>query len=168
MKRPSLALFAALALSLSAFAADQTQNHAKHHKMPAHTTEAGGPDIAYMQKIWDGWSTMKSANVAEFYNHAPDHMFFDEAPLKYNNWQEYETGGQALLNTLKTLKLTVNDDAKIHHEGNLAWGYATIKEEDTTNSGKHEMATLRWTVIFEKDAAGKWLIAHEHVSVPAQ
>ena len=49
MKRPSLALFAALALSLSAFAADQTQNHAKHHKMPAHTTESGGPDLAYMQ-----------------------------------------------------------------------------------------------------------------------
>ena len=168
MKRLSLALFALFALSFSALAAEPTQNHVKHHNMPAHKSESASPDIAYMQKIWDGWSTMKPANVAEFYNHAPDHMFFDEAPLKYNNWQEYETGVQELFKNLKTLKLTVSDDAKIHHEGKLAWGYATIKEESTTNSGKHEMATLRWTVIFEKDAAGKWLIAHEHVSVPAQ
>jgi len=164
MKRPSLALFAVFALSLCSFAADKKADH----KMAAHKSEAGGPDVAYMRKIWDGWSTMKPANVAEFYNQTPEHMFFDEAPLKYNNWQEYETGVQALLKDLKTLKLTVNDDARIHREGNIAWGYATIKEEDTTNDGKHEMATLRWTVIFEKDAAGKWLIIHEHVSVPEQ
>ena len=164
MKRPSLALFAVFALSLSVFAADQT----KAHKMAAHKTEAGGPDIAYLQKIWDGWSTMDPANVAGFYNQAPEHMFFDEAPLKYNNWQEYESGVKNLLKGYKSLKLTVNDDAKIHREGNFAWGYATIKEEDTTSGGKHEMATLRWTVIFEKDAAGRWLIAHEHVSVPEQ
>jgi len=29
-------------------------------------------------------------------------------------------------------------------------GICTIKEEDTTNGGTHEMATMRWTVIFEK------------------
>jgi len=32
-------------------------------------------------------------------------------------------------------------------------------------SGKREMGTFRWTVVFEKQN-GKWLIVHEHVSAP--
>ena len=163
MKRLSLALFAVFVLALSSFAADKKADH----KMAAHKSEGGGPDVAYLQKIWDGWSTMKTENVAGFYNQSPDHTFFDEAPLKYNNWQEYQTGVQVLLKDLKTLRLTVNDDARIHRVGDFAWGFATIKEEATTNSSKHEMATLRWTVVFEK-VGDKWLIVHEHVSVPSQ
>ena len=164
MNRLSLALFAVFALSLSVFAADQ----AKAHKMAAHKSPGSGPDVAYLQKIWDGWSTMKTANVAGFYNQTPDHTFFDVAPVKYNNWQEYEAGVQSYFKDLKSLKLTVNDDAKIHTVDNTAWCSATLKEESTTNAGKYAMATFRWTAIFEKDAAGKWLIVHEHVSVPEQ
>jgi len=44
---------------------------------------------------------------------------------------------------------------------------ATLKEDAVTASGKHELATWRWTVIFEKQA-GKWMIVHEHVSAPLQ
>jgi ketosteroid isomerase-like protein len=36
-----------------------------------------------------------------------------------------------------------------------------------TTAGKHELATLRWTLIFEKQA-GKWMIVHEHMSEPLQ
>ena len=162
MKPLSLAVFAVLTLSLCSFAADRKVAN----KMTAHKSE-GGPDVAYLQKIWDGWSTMKTENVAGFYVQTPDHTFFDEAPLKYNNWQEYQTGVQVLLKDLKTLRLTVNDDARMHREGNIAWGFATIKEEDTTNSGTHDMVTLRWTVVFER-VGDRWLIAHEHVSRPAE
>ena len=163
MKRLSLAAFAVFALSLCSFAADKKADH----KMAAHKSEGGGPDVAYMQKIMDAWDTLNAENVAGFYNQGPDHTFFDDSPLKYNGWQEYQTGAQAFLKSVKSLKLTVNDDARIHREGGFAWGFATIKEEDTTNSGKHEMTTMRWTVIFEK-VGDKWLIAHEHFSVPTQ
>ena len=37
----------------------------------------------------------------------------------------------------------------------------------TRKSGKRELATLRWTVVFGKQD-GKWLIVHEHVSEPLQ
>jgi len=163
MKALSLAVFAVFALSLCSVAADKKVEH----KMVAHKSEGGGPDVAYLQKIWDGWGTMKTENVAGFYVQTPDHTFFDEAPLKYNNWQEYQSGVQVVLKNLKTLRLTVNDDARIHREGNIAWGFSTVKEEETTNGGKYEMATLRWTFVFEK-VGDKWLIAHEHVSVPEQ
>jgi ketosteroid isomerase-like protein len=35
----------------------------------------------------------------------------------------------------------------------------------TQKSGKREMATFRWTAVFEKQD-GKWVIVHEHVSEP--
>ena len=105
MKRLSLAVFALFALSLCSFAA----GHKAEHKMAAHKSE-GGPNAAYLQKIWDGWSTMKTENVAGFYDPSPDRVFFDEAPLKYNNWQEYQKGVQVFFKDLKTLRLTVNDD----------------------------------------------------------
>ena len=86
MKRLSVVLFALFALTLAAFAKDAK---------PAKKAAGGGPDVAYLQKIWDGWATMNTANVAGFYNQEPDHTFFDVAPLKYNGWKEYDVGVQA-------------------------------------------------------------------------
>jgi len=54
-----------------------------------------------------------------------------------------------------------------HHEERLTWAVATLKEEAVTAAGKHELGTFRWTVIFQKQD-GKWLIVHEHTSVPLQ
>ncbi|MGA8310202.1 MAG: nuclear transport factor 2 family protein, partial [Terriglobales bacterium] len=81
------------------------------------------------------------------------------------NWAEYQKGVTDLLKNYKSVKLTVNDDAQIHTDGNLTWAAATVKEDAVTTSGKHELATWRWTVIFEKQA-GKWMIVHEHTSAP--
>ena len=89
MKALSLAAFAVLTVSLFGSAAD----HKSDHKMTAHKSE-GGPDVAYMQKIMDGWDTLKTENVAGFYQQGPDHVFFDDSPLKYNGWQEYQTSTQ--------------------------------------------------------------------------
>jgi len=131
VKPLSLAAFAVLAFSLSSFAADKKADH----KMAPHKSE-GGPDVAYMQKIMDAWDTLKTENVAGYYQQGPDHVFFDDSPLKYNGWAEYQTGAGAFLKSVSALKLTVNDDARIHREGDMAWGYATVKEEDTTTTGK--------------------------------
>jgi ketosteroid isomerase-like protein len=124
------------------------------------------PDKAHLQKIWDAWSTLDPANAAPFYAQGP-HVFFDIAPLKYASWDEYQKGVVAVLSDFKTAKLTVNDDAEIHRAGPIVWATATVKEDATMKSGKREMGNFRWTVIFEKQN-GKWLISHEHISVPMQ
>jgi ketosteroid isomerase-like protein len=126
-----------------------------------------GPDKAYLQKLLDGWSSLNPANMKQYYVQG-DHLFFDIAPVKYSNWAEYQTGTTELLGGYKSLKMTLNDDAQIHHEGNLTWAVATIKEESVTVNDKHELGTFRWTVLFQKQPDGKWLIVHEHTSVPAQ
>ena len=124
------------------------------------------PDKAYLQKIWDGWSTLDPANVAQYYATGP-HTFFDIAPLKYGSWDEYEKGVKEVLAGYKSAKCTVNDDAAIHPHGDLVWATATVAEQMTTKAGKVEMGNFRWTVVFENED-GKWLIVHEHVSQPLQ
>jgi ketosteroid isomerase-like protein len=127
-------------------------------------SSAGAPDKAYLQKIWDGWSTLDPANTAQFYAKGP-HTFFDIAPLKYNSWDEYQAGVVKELADYKTAKCTVNDDAQVHPHGDLVWATATVMCDMTRQSGKREMSNFRWTVVFEKQE-GKWPIVHEHVSSP--
>lgn len=125
------------------------------------------PDKAYLQKIWDGWSTLDPANVAQYYASSGPHTFFDIAPLKYSSWDEYQTGVKAVLAGYKSAKFTVNDDVAIHPHGDLVWATATVAEQMTTKAGKVEMGNFRWTVVME-NVDGKWLTAHEHVSAPLQ
>src|ERR1700735_1486304 len=106
------------------------------------------PDKTYLQKIWDGWSTLDTANVEKFYATGP-HTFFDIAPLKYGSFDEYEKGVKTVLAGYKSAKFTVNDDVAIHPHGDLVWATATIAEQMTTKAGKVDMGNFRWTVIFE-------------------
>ena len=148
-------------LALTAFGSAQMKKSATK-KAPA----GPAPDKALMQKIWDGWSTLDPANVAKYYATGP-HVFFDIAPVKYANWDEYEKGVKVVLAGYRSGKVTVSDDAELHPHGDLVWATATLKEEMTTKAGKVEMGNFRWTVIWE-NVDGKWLIVHEHVSEPIQ
>jgi ketosteroid isomerase-like protein len=124
------------------------------------------PDKIFLQKLLDGWDTLDPSQIAQYYDQGV-YNFFDITPLKYSSWAEYQKGATELLKGYKKLKLTLNDDAQIHTDGNLTWTTATVKEDALTTAGKHELASLRWTLIFEKQA-GKWMIVHEHVSEPLQ
>ena len=159
LKRPASILLCLLALAFCVSA--QTKKAATRK-----TAAPPAPDKAYLQKIWDGWSTLDPANTAKFYATGPN-TFFDIAPLKYNSWEEYEKGVKGVLAGYKSAKFIVNDDAAIHPEGNIVWATATVKNEMTSKAGKVEMGNVRWTVVFENED-GKWLIVHEHVSAPLQ
>jgi ketosteroid isomerase-like protein len=155
MKKRYLPLIALLTLSLCAAA----QSHKKASAGPA-------PDKADMQKVLDGWSTLNPADAAKFYAPGPG-TFFDVTPLKYASWEEYEAGVRKVLTNYQGIKFTLNDDAVVHAQGDCAWGTTTLKEDALLKNGKHELATLRWTVIWEK-RDGKWLIVHDHTSEPLQ
>src|SRR3981081_2528640 len=125
---------------------------------------AGGVDKVYLQKIWDGWATLDAAAQKQYYAQGP-HVFFDFTPLKYGSWDEYQSTVSKELGEYKAARFTVNDDAQIHKSGEAYWITATVASDMTQKSGKREMATFRWTAVFEKQD-GKWLIVHEHVSLP--
>lgn len=144
------------AVSLILSAATKTKN----------STTPAPPDKAFLQKIWDGWGTLNSDNVAQYYASGP-HAFFDIAPLKYASWDEYQKGVKAEIGDYKSAKFTLNDDTAIHPDGNSAWVTATVAYEITLKSGKVQMGNMRWTAILENQSDG-WKIVHEHVSVPTQ
>jgi len=91
VKALSLAVFAVLALSLSSFAAEKKADH----KMAAHKSEGGGPDVAYMQKIMDAWDTLKTENVAGYYQQGPDHLFCVELVIMPRESRTAPNGGTA-------------------------------------------------------------------------
>ena len=153
-------------LSLSTIVVAITVSSFAANKKASSKAAGPGPDKAYLQKIWDGWSTLNPANTAEFY--APgQHTFFDIAPLKYDSWEEYQKGVVAVLADYKSASFTVNDDVQVHPAGDYFWGTATVKSDMTHKSGKRDMASIRWTFVFEKQD-GKWLVVHEHISEPLQ
>ena len=158
-KRLSVVFIFLIVLACSGFAQTKKSTMTKAPAGPA-------PDRAYLQKIWDGWSTLDPANTAKFYASGPN-TYFDIAPLKYSSWDDYEKGVKGVLAGYKSAKFTVNDDAAIHPHGDLVWVTATIADEMTSKAGKVEMGNMRWTAVFENQG-GKWLIVHEHVSVPLQ
>jgi ketosteroid isomerase-like protein len=145
-----------------------TLSGAAQNKQSSMKKTPGGPvpDKPYLQKIWDGWSTLDPSNTEKYYAKGPN-VFFDIAPLKYNRWDEYEKGIKGIAAGYKSAKFELNDDVAVHPHGDLVWVTATVKEEMTTKAGKVEMGNFRWTAIFESEA-GKWLIVHEHVSAPLQ
>ena len=158
LKRLFTVSFCLLALGLSVSAQTKKSAMKKVSAGPV-------PDTVLMQKVWDGWQTLDPANVAQYYAGGP-HVFFDIAPLKYNNWDEYEKNVKGVLAGYKSAKFTV-DGPEIHPHGDLVWATAVIKNEMTTKAGKVEMGAFRWTVIWGNEN-GKWLIVHEHVSAPLQ
>jgi ketosteroid isomerase-like protein len=124
------------------------------------------PDKALMQKILDAWSTLDPQKAAEYYSTNPANVYFDIAPLKYKGWNEYQNGVTEIFKAYSSLKLTVNDDAEVHGSGKSAWATATFHLEGTHKDGSKESGEGRWTAVWEK-SGDKWLIVHEHVSVPA-
>jgi len=61
-------------------------------------TTGNGPDKVYLQKILDGWSTLNSAEMKQYYVQ-DNHLFFDIAPVKCSNWAEYQAGVTDILKT---------------------------------------------------------------------
>lgn len=151
MQKGMLALLAVLAISLSIPATAQTT--------------ARAVDKAYLQKILDTWSSFDLEKAGQYYVQGPGHLFFDITPLKYNGWDEYKAGVQQVLKQYSSFKFTINDDLQIHPAGKITWVDGTLKVDATTANGEKQPLVLRWTAIFEKQG-GRWLIAHEHVSVP--
>jgi ketosteroid isomerase-like protein len=120
---------------------------------------------ALMLKTMEAWATLDPANAAQFYDTEAKHVFYDAAPLKYIGWNEYAEGSRKFFATLKSLKITPENDIQTHRRGNMAWGTATWQFEIVPKEGKTLNPKGRYTVVWEK-RGDKWLIVHEHASVP--
>lgn len=118
-----------------------------------------------IDRYWATWSSGDLDKVGEFYDQAPNAVFFDVTPLKYGNWNEFKTGVKALFQEANSIKIGANDDFKVTRRGNLAWTTETFHMSEALKNGKTVEIQGRHTAVWEK-RNGKWIILHEHVSVP--
>jgi ketosteroid isomerase-like protein len=63
------------------------------------------------------------------------------------------------------VKLTAGKDLKVTRRGLIAWTTVTIHLYEKAKDGKTTDADMRYTGIWERRGA-KWLLVHEHLSVP--
>jgi len=156
MKVRTTILIALVLVSSIAFAKDKKAN----------TTTPVPPDYKGMvQAEYDQWSTMDPSKVSPFFATDADLIFFDITPLKYNGWSEYQKGVMQVFEGYQSMKCTVNDDVHRGESGNTAWTAGTVSCHAQKKDGSPDDMTLRTTEVWQK-RGGKWLIVHEHASVP--
>jgi ketosteroid isomerase-like protein len=124
-------------------------------------------DTAQIRACIDGWAeSLRAKDVGGLVAHyAPDILAFDLAPPLEHRGQAYERGFKEWFATFKgpigfevrDLDITVGGDVAFSHSLNHLSGDRT--------SGEHTDVWVRATCCFTK-RDGKWLVAHEHVSVP--
>lgn len=120
-----------------------------------------------LDEFFAAWSTLNADNAARFYARDADLVFFDIAPLQYHGWQEYRAGFKQVAEQFSSLKLTANNDIKVTRRGNIVWTTDTFHVTGSQKNGQPVDLTCRHTLIWER-RGGRWLIVHEHVSVPLQ
>jgi len=123
---------------------------------------------ALIQEYYAAWSTANTDRPSKLYDKDADLVFFDVAPLKYNGWDEYKVGVQkGLFDNMISGTLSANDDLKVNRRGSIVWTSVTGHLSAKMKDGKALETDIRHTAIWEKQG-GKWVIVHEHVSVPMQ
>ena len=122
---------------------------------------------ALISQYYTAWSTLNPDNAAKYYAKDADLVFYDIAPLKYNNWTEYKAGViKAFTETMSSGKLTPNDDLRVTQRGTVVWTTVTFHLSAKPKVvGPAMEVDCRHTAIWEK-RGGKWLIVHEHLSAP--
>ena len=118
-----------------------------------------------IENYWQTWSLLDPDKSASMYVKDPDAVFFDVTPMKYKGWNEYAEGVKKAFAGTATAQITPNDDIKVTRHGNFAWTTDTFHGVLTGKDGKTSELNGRHTAIWEK-IGGKWLIVHDHVSVP--
>jgi ketosteroid isomerase-like protein len=154
-----------LALAAAAIMMIVLAGSAQMKKAPAKTA-LEAEFKAMIDQYYAAWSTLDPDKAAMYYAKDADLVFYDVAPLKYNNWGEYRAGViKAFTETMSSGKLTPNDDLKINRRGNVVWTTLTFHLSAKPKAGGAMELECRHTAIWEK-RGGKWLIVHEHVSAP--
>jgi uncharacterized protein (TIGR02246 family) len=121
---------------------------------------------ALVPKIVAAWDALDITKVEPYYAKDADFTYFDLAPMKYNNWQEYRENVQKIFfQPNRSVSAKVRDDLRVHRRGSLAWATFTFGMDITPKQGAPTHVDGRWTMVLEKRSQG-WIVVHEHLSVP--
>ena len=120
-----------------------------------------------IKDCYAAWSTLDPDKAAGFYAKDPELVFYDVAPLKYDQgWQQYRDNFKNnVAPTFASLTITPKDDLKVTRYGKVALTTLTFHAAAKMKDGAPMDFDGRHTLFWER-RHGRWLIVHEHVSKP--
>ncbi len=118
-------------------------------------------------KTAENWSTLNPDSNDSYYDQGSQAVYFDVAPMRYAGWTSYKEGFKKAFAGFRDFKLTLNNDLAVHHVGKFGWATTTWKADGHLQDGKEVHLEGRATLVLEKKK-GKWIVLHEHYSVPGQ
>ncbi|MGB5037109.1 MAG: nuclear transport factor 2 family protein [Blastocatellia bacterium] len=128
-----------------------------------------------ISEVLAAWATGDSSKVAPFYAQDADLVFFDWAGKARDSdtgerlgWPQFADGYLRYLHSKTgSIRFELSPDLRVVRRGNVAYASATsILEINLRGGAGSKMLTHgRHTYIWER-RGGKWLIVHEHVSIP--
>ena len=136
----------------------------------APATFAASSDDAQIKALYSQMTAAMEAKsvdaIMKLYTPGKDLMVFDVVPPReYAGWDAYKKDFQDFYAGYKgPIKFTVSD-LTFWTSGDLGYGYSIQRVQGTNMKGKPVDITVRVTDGYRK-IGGKWLISHEHVSVP--
>ena len=146
----------------------QVATPAKHMKGTMATEKNRAMDEVQIRQRIDGWAkALRAKDIDRVMSHyAPDILLFDLAPpLQYlggeayrKNWEEWFASWRGPIGyEIRDLSIIVGDDVAFSHSLNRISG--------TRTNGEETDVWVRVTACYRK-MGGKWMVAHEHISVP--
>ena len=131
---------------------------------------AGAADEAEIKTLEENFAkavTAKDAGAIMMnYEHSGDLLVFDLIPPRqYVGWDAYLKDWQGVLDGCKGPVQFDLSDLSVMTDGNIGFGHNIQHFSCEGTDGKPLDMTMRVTDGYRK-ADGKWLIAHEHISVP--
>jgi ketosteroid isomerase-like protein len=120
---------------------------------------------ALIDRYYAAWNTGNPDNAAPLYAKGADLVFYDLTPLKYTGWANYDKGVRQVLGSFASATFKRNQDLRVTRHGTIAWTTVTWHLSGKKKTGDSVELDGRHTAIWEKRGS-KWLIVHEHFSVP--
>jgi len=121
---------------------------------------------ATIEKAYQNWGALNPDANDALYSAQGDTAWYDISPMQYKGWADYKAGTKKLFEGFKDLTFTIGDDLSVNREGKVAWVTLTWKGVAHLKDGKELRLEGRGTEVLQKQK-GKWIIVHEHVSLPA-
>jgi ketosteroid isomerase-like protein len=134
---------------------------------PASATPA---DDAQIKVLYDQFTRDFNAKdvdaIMKLYAPGKELLVFDVVPPRqYSGWDAYRKDWQDFFAGYKgALKFTISD-LSYQTSGNLGFGHSIQRVVGTDTKGNPSDMTVRVTDVYRR-IGSKWLIVHEHVSIP--
>jgi ketosteroid isomerase-like protein len=121
---------------------------------------------ALEQNFRDAFRVRDVEKIMANYERSEKLIVFDVVPPRQHvGWDAYKKAWQDFLSTLEDpISFDIND-LNITVSGDLAYSYSSQHTSGQMNNGSPVDRTVRVTDVYRK-IGGRWLIVHEHVSVP--